>query len=129
MGNIHSAQNVAAYFVYECNDAKKFINDCTIQQLLAEVDVMWKKAFGHCAFHEQTLDFQNGIYIKDVHDAYKEHGNKHITEPAKEWFLKYGEFQLILRPYAVPNFNAKEQIVIRKAINRVYKIHKQALAG
>ena len=49
-------------------------------------------------------------------DDYKELGTAHIVEPAKEWFLKYGEFQLVQRPYAVPNFSAVEAIVMRKIL-------------
>jgi hypothetical protein len=117
MGNVYSAQNVAAYVIYELNDAKEFVNGCGIQQILADVNMMWLKVFGHSAFQETTHNLKTvGYTVKEVFDEYKEHGSAHLLEPAKEWYLKYGEFQLIKRPYAVPNFSAKEEIIMKKVL-------------
>ena len=117
MGKVYSAQNVAAYIIYELNDAKVFVNADAIQQILADVSMMWKKVFGHCAFSETTHNLENdGFFVKEVADEYKEQGTAHLLEPAKEWFLKYGEFQLVKRPYAVPNYSAKEEILMKKIL-------------
>ncbi|MEK4698279.1 hypothetical protein MKX47_01720 [Solibacillus sp. FSL R7-0668] len=117
MGKVYSAQNVAAYIIYELNEEKEFVNACSIQQILADVNAMWHSVFGHHAFSETTHDFLKfGYTVQEVADEYKEHGTAHILEPAKEWFLKYGEFQLVQRPYAVPNFSVKEEIVMHKIL-------------
>ena len=123
MGNIYSAQNVAAYAIYELNSVKEFVNACGIQRILADVDVMWNKVFGHGAFSETTHNLKTeGYTVKEVANEYKEHGSAHLLEPAKEWFLKYGTFQLVRRPYAVPNFTAKEEIILKKALT-AYRFH------
>ena len=117
MGNIYSAHNVAAYAIYELNDTKEFVNACGIQQILADVNLMWHQVFGHSAFSEPTHDLKlTGYTVKEVADEYKEYGSAHLIEPAKEWFLKYGEFQLVKRPYAVPNFTAKEEIILKRVL-------------
>lgn len=117
MGKVYSAQNVAAYVIYELNEVKEFVNACSIQQILADMNAMWLNVFGHYAFSETTYDLKtSGYVVKEVADDYKELGTAHIVEPAKEWFLKYGEFQLVQRPYAVPNFSAVEVIVMRKIL-------------
>lgn len=118
MSNVYSAQNVAAYLIYELNDVHAFINSIAIQHLLADVNSMWQKVFGHCAFSEATHFLENGHVVKEVAEAYEELDNGHISEPAKEWYLKYGEFQLILRPYGIPAYTAKEQLVMSKVIDR-----------
>ena len=117
MGKVYSAQNIAAYVIYELNEVKEFVNACSIQQILADVNTMWQNVFGHHAFSETAHDLKKfGYSVKEVADEYKEYGTAHILEPAKEWFLKYGEFQLVQRPYAVPNFSATEEIVMRKIL-------------
>ncbi|MEG0385034.1 MAG: hypothetical protein RR587_06220 [Solibacillus sp.] len=121
MGNVYSAQNVAAYIIYELNDLKKFVNAMAIQEILADVDMMWQKVFGNCAFSETTHHLSNSNYVvKEVAEQYKEHGTTHLLEPAKEWFLKYGEFQLVQRPYAIPNYTAKEQLLMKKVLSNYY---------
>ena len=123
MGKVHSAQNVAAYIIYELNDAKEFVNACGIQQILADVNTMWLNVFGHSAFSETTHDLKStGYTVKEVAEEYKEHGSAHLLEPAKEWYLKYGTFQLIKRPYAIPNFTAKEEIILNKVLT-AYRFH------
>ena len=123
MGNIYSAQNVAAYAIYELNDAKELVNAFDIQQILADVNTMWYKVFGHSAFSETTHDLKStGYTVKEVAEEYKEHGSAHLLEPAKEWYLKYGTFQLIKRPYAIPNFTAKEEIILNKVLT-AYRFH------
>ena len=119
MGNVYSAQHVAAYFIYELNEVDTFINPISIQHLLGRIDTMWKKAFGHGAFSENTHDLQTaGYVVKEVYDAYKEIGTDHIALPAKEWYLKYGEFQLVHRTYGIPPFTQKEEIIARKVLDR-----------
>ena len=119
MANIYSAQNVASYFIYELNETYQFVNAIAIQQLLQQVDQLWSTQFGHSAFTEQTHCVQTtGYYIQEVQEAYAEHGNKHISLPAREWFLKYGEFQLVYRTYSVPAFTNEEQAVINRIVDR-----------
>lgn len=119
MGNVYSAQNVAAYFVYELNEVHTFVNQISIQYLLGQVNAMWKKAFGHSAFSEITHDLEaTGYVVKEVYDAYKEYGTNHLEEPAKEWYLKYGEFQLVHRTYGVPPFTKKEEMIAKKVLDR-----------
>ena len=119
MGNVYSAQNVASYFVYELNEVHTFVNQLSIQHLLQQVDQAWIKSFGHNAYHEQThcLDAA-GYYVKEVFEAYVENGYNHVTLPAREWFLKYGEFQLVYRTYGVPAFTAQEQLIVNSIIDR-----------
>lgn len=129
MGKVYSAQNVAAYIIYELNEIKEFVNACSIQQILADVNAMWQNVFGHAAFSETTHDFHKvGYTVQEVADEYKEHGSAHILEPAKEWFLKYGEFQLVQRPYAVPNYTAKEEIMMNKIL-AAYRLRAYNLAN
>ena len=119
MGNVYSAQNVAAYFVYELNEVHTFVNQISIQHVLGQVNAMWQKAFGHSAFSEKIHDFKTtGYVIKEVYDAYKEYGTNHLQEPAKEWFLKFGDFQLVHRTYGVPAFTQKEEIIVKKILDR-----------
>ena len=129
MGKVHSAQNVAAYIIYELNDAKEFVNACGIQQILADVNTMWLNVFGHSAFSETTHDFKTtGYTVREVVEEYKEHGSAHLLEPAKEWFLKYGEFQLVRRPYAVPNYSRKEVIILNKVLT-AYRLRADNLVS
>ncbi|MGN7477041.1 hypothetical protein ACTHOQ_04225 [Solibacillus silvestris] len=117
MGNVYSAQNVAAYIIYELNDVKEFVDACAIQRILADVNIVWQHVFGHSAFSEQAHDLATvGYVVKEVADEYKVHGTAHILLPAKEWFLKYGDFQLVERPHAVPNYSAKEEIIMTKIL-------------
>ncbi|MEG0473921.1 MAG: hypothetical protein RR588_16435 [Solibacillus sp.] len=123
MGNIYSAQNVAAYIIYELNDQKKFVNALKIQEILADIEMMWQKVFGHCAFSETTFHLsESGYVVKEIAETYNEHGAAHLLEPAKEWFLKYGEFQLVQRPFAIPNYTVKEQLLMKKIIS-IYHLH------
>lgn len=129
MGKVYSAQNVTAYIIYELNEIKEFVNACSIQQILADVNAMWHNVFGHAAFSETAHDFHKvGYTVQEVADEYKEHGSAHLLEPAKEWFLKYGEFQLVQRPYAVPNYTAKEEIVMNKIL-AAYRVRAYNLAN
>ena len=123
MGNVYSAQHVAAYFVYKLNEVNTFVNQISIQHLLGQVNAMWKKAFGHSAFSEITHDVEaTGYVVKEVYDAYKDQGTNHLAEPAKEWYLKYGEFQLIHRTYGVPPFTKKEEAMVKKVLDH-YRHH------
>lgn len=117
MGNVYSAQNVASYFIYELNEVHTFVNQISIQQLLKQVDELWKQVFGHSAYSETTHTLEiTGYYVKEVYDAYVENASNHISVPAREWFLKYGEFQLVYRTYAIPAFSQKEELLVQKVL-------------
>lgn len=123
MGNIYSAQNVAAYLIYELNEKGAFINAFSLQRLLAVVDHLWHKTFGHTAFKEKTASIlENGYYVKEVFEAYKEFEDQHLALPAKEWHLEYGKFQLVHRPYGVPAFANKEQLLVNSVISKFRKM-------
>lgn len=122
MGNIYSAQNIAAYFIYELNEKKAFINSYSLQRLLAEIDDLWHKYFEHTAFKEETATTLEGsYYVKEVFEAYEEFDNRHLSLPAKEWHLEYGQFQLVLRPYGVPIFTKTELLLIKGVLNKFHK--------
>ncbi|WP_332647760.1 hypothetical protein [Lysinibacillus sp. 54212] len=128
MGNVYSAQNITAYFVYELNEVETFINQKVIQNLLAAVDTMWKKTFGHSAFSEETHDLAStGYVVNEVYEAYREHGGDHIVMPAKEWYLAYGQFQLVHRTYGIPAFTKKEEIIVRKIMDRYRAISSKKI--
>jgi len=123
MGNIYSAQNIAAYFIYEINEKGAFVNPFSIQHLLAVVDNLWHKTFGHTAFKEETATFsESNYFVKEVFEAYKEFEDQHIALPAKEWHLEYGQFQLVHRTYAVPAFSTKEMLIVNSVLNKYLKI-------
>lgn len=131
MGNIYSAQHVAAYFIYELNEAGAFVNQNSIQQLLGQIDTIWKKIFGHGAYMETTYSPASaGYVVKEVYDAYKELGTDHIPLPAKEWYLKYGEFQLVHRTYGIPPFTQKEEMIVQKVLSRYRAaLEEMSIAG
>lgn len=123
MGNIYSAQHVASYFIYELNELNTFINPLSLQHLLAEVEAKWQKVYGHNAFTEQTYSFkEDGYVVKEVYDAYQEIGEGHISLPAKEWYLKYGEFQLVYRTYGVPPYTDDELKTMNHIIDKYREI-------
>lgn len=116
MNNQYSAQNIASYIIYELNDLYSFINADSLQHLLLEVEVKWQETFGHSAFYEQLHNFEQGYVVKEVFDTYKEHGTNHIALPAKEYYLPYGTFQLIVRTYGVPAFTKQQQAIVDHVI-------------
>jgi len=123
MGNIYSAQNIAAFFIYELNEKEAFINSFSLQRLLAVVDKLWYQTYGHSAFKEETANFSEAnYYVKDVFEAYKEFGDQHLSLPAKEWHLEYGQFQLVHRTYAVPAFTNKETLLVNSVVNKFRKM-------
>ncbi|MFP3919589.1 hypothetical protein U5N28_17450 [Lysinibacillus telephonicus] len=123
MGNIYSAQNIAAYFIYELNEQRVFINSEALQHLLAKVEMDWKSRFGHSAFSENVSSLTTSKYaVKEVYEAYKECGECHLQIPAKEWHLEYGKFQLVHRPYGVPAFTADEQMLINNIIAKYREV-------
>lgn len=118
MANVYSAQNVASFFIYELNEVYLFVNSFSIQQLLEQVDRKWKQSFGHSAYIEKSHCMDtSGYYVREVYETYSEYGNKHISLPASEWFLKYGEFQLIYRTYGVPAFTEEEKQIIIEVVD------------
>lgn len=117
MGNRYSAQNVAAYFIYEFNERNLFINANLLQELLFEVEVKWETLFGHSAFKEEVISIEkNGYAIKEVYEKYKELKDNHIDLPAKDWYLAYGEFQLVYRTYGIPPFTSLEEQIVQDII-------------
>ncbi|SOC10896.1 hypothetical protein SAMN05880501_10653 [Ureibacillus xyleni] len=119
MGNIYSAQNFAAYFIYELNEQRIFINSDAIQHLLADIESLWQKEFGHSAFSENIYSFnQNGYIVKEVKEAYVEYGANHIDVPAKDWELEFGQFQLVYRTYGIPSFTNEEEALVKESISK-----------
>ena len=116
MGNVYSAQNVASYLIYELNESNEFVNCMSIQHLLALVETRWQLAFGHTAFKEIVHAKEEGYIVKEVFEAYEEYDKNHIELPVKEYYLKYGTFQLVERTYAVPNFTLVEEKIIQAAL-------------
>lgn len=126
MERVYSAQNVAAHIIYELQETNVLVNQKAIQSVLAEIANMWQKVFGHSPFKEATHDLSvTGYTVQEVYEDYKQYGNRMIQEPAKEWFLQYGEFQLIQRTYGVPAFTALEKKIIQSVL-RLYA-SRQAL--
>ena len=127
MGNRYSAQHVSAFIVYELSEKLIVINSTKIQQLLKLVDFNWRKVFGQCAFLE-SVHSNSPYYIKEVFETYDEQfGNGPIQEPAREWFLPYGQFILQYRPYGVPAYSQLEKLVMEKIISDYIKIeHSRA---
>ena len=126
MTNKYSAQNIAAYCIYEVNELKSFINNEVLQYMLADVDAAWHKYFGQSAFTEEVA-VSCDYTIKTVFDAYAELGEQHIEAPAKEWDLPYGTFQLVYRPFAVPAFTADEEHIVRNVIRHYRLFATQAV--
>lgn len=116
MGNVYSAQNVASYLIYELNESHEFVNNMSIQHLLATVDTRWQQAFGHTAFKEAVHAKEKEYTVKEVFDTYAVHTDNHISLPATEYYLKYGTFQLVERTYAIPNFTQEEEKLVQAAL-------------
>lgn len=122
MENRYSAQNVAAYFIYEFNENNLFINREILQKLLLDLEVEWKNFFGHSAYLEEVTSIkEKGYAVKEVHEKYAELQDKHIEHPAKDWYLKFGEFQLVYRPYGIPPFTVVEEQLAKKVVHNYRK--------
>ena len=127
MENVYSAQNVTSYLIYELNEMQSFINHKGIQCLLAEIEMMWQKVFGHSIFHEATCQLSDGYFIKEIFDTYSEFGEQHVPLPAMEWHLPFGKFQLVRRTYSVPDFTEIEKKIIQAILKRYkYQLLKKA---
>ena len=118
MGNVYSAQNIASYLIYELNEGHVFVNNMSIQNILASVESKWVQTFGHSAFNEFVYAKEEGYIVKEVFEAYEEYGMSHIHLPATEFYLKYGTFQLVERTYAIPNFTQDEIGLVQQAIKQ-----------
>lgn len=117
MGKQYSAQNVAAYLIYEFNERNLFINADLLQQLLLDVEAEWVSLFGHSAYTEKVVSIEeNGYAVKEVYDKYVQLKDEHIELPASEWYLKFGEFQLVQRTYGIPPYTAFEEQVVQNII-------------
>ncbi|QGG49784.1 hypothetical protein [Lysinibacillus pakistanensis] len=116
MGNVYSAQNIASYLIYELNEGHVFVNNMSIQNILASVERKWQQIFGHSAFEENVYAKEEGYTVKEVFEAYEKYGASHIPLPATEFYLKYGTFQLVERTYAIPNFTRDEIGLVQQAI-------------
>lgn len=117
MGNRYSAQHVSSYLIQQLKDASICLNVFQLQQLLQYVDMNWKKVYGHCAFLE-SVHSDSSYYIQEVDETYKEQfGNGPIQEPAREWYLPYGQFVIEYRPYRIPPYSPFEKVVMMKIIS------------
>lgn len=124
MGSRYSAQHVSAFIIYELREKSIVLDSTKIQQLLNIVDFKWRKVFGQCAFLE-SVHSNSPYYIKEVFETYDEQfGNGPIQEPAREWFLPYGQFVLQYRPYGVPSYSPFERIVMEKIISDYIQINR-----
>ena len=124
MGNRYSAQHVSAFIIYELREKSIVLNSTKIQQLLKIVDFKWRKVFGQCAFLE-SVHSNSSYYIKEVFETYDEQfGDGPIQEPAREWFLPYGQFILQYRPYGVPAYSPFEKLVMEKIISDYIQINR-----
>ena len=123
MGNRYSAQHVSAYVIYELSEKSIALDSTKIQQLLKLVDYKWRKVFGQCAFLE-SVHSNSSYYIKEVFETYDEQfGNGPIQEPAREWFLPYGQFTLQYRPYGVPAYSPFEELVMEKILSDYIQVN------
>ncbi|MFE3576340.1 hypothetical protein [Lysinibacillus sp. NPDC059133] len=118
MGNVYSAQNIASYLIYELNEGHVFVNNMSIQNILASVESTWQEIFGHSAFKEIVYVKEEGYTVKEVFEAYEGYGASHIPLPATEYYLKYGTFQLVERTYAIPNFTLEEIGLVQQALTQ-----------
>jgi len=117
MGNRYSAQHVSAFIIYELREKSIDLDSAKIQQLLKLVDFKWRKVFGQCAFLE-SVHAHSSYYIKEVFETYDEQfGNEQVQEPAREWFLPYGQFILQYRPYGIPSYSPFEKLVMDKILS------------
>ena len=124
MGNRYSAQHVSAFIIYELREKSIVLNSTKIQQLLKIVDFKWRKVFGQSAFLE-SVHSNSSYYIKEIFETYDEQfGNGPIQEPAREWFLPYGQFILQYRPYGVPAYSPFEKIVMKKIISDFIQVEQ-----
>ncbi|MEQ6357968.1 hypothetical protein ABNX05_25570 [Lysinibacillus sp. M3] len=127
MGNVYSAQNIASYLIYELNEGHVFVNNMSIQNILASVESKWQENFGHSAFKEIVYVKEEGYTVKEVFEAYEGYGASHISLPATEYYLKYGTFQLVERTYAIPNFTLEEIRLVQQALTQYrYKLLAKA---
>ncbi|MFJ3390457.1 MULTISPECIES: hypothetical protein [unclassified Lysinibacillus] len=123
MGNVYSAQNIASYLIYELNEGHVFVNNMSIQNILASVERKWQENFGHSAFNEMVYVKEEGYTVKEVFEAYESYGANHIPLPATEYYLKYGTFQLVERTYAIPNYTWEEIGLVQQALTQYrYKL-------
>ena len=116
MGNVYSAQNIASYLIFELKERSFTLTKQQLQSLLRTVDMNWMNIFGNRACQEKP--HTNEIfYIEEVYSTYNEQFKQNqITEPAKEWFLSYGQFQLVYQAYKVPAFSQLEKFVIQQVL-------------
>lgn len=127
MGNVYSAQNIASYLIYELNEGHVFVNNMSIQNMLASVELKWQEIFGHSAFKEMVYFKEEGYTVKEVFEAYESYGENHIHLPATEYYLKYGTFQLVERTYAIPNFTQEEIRLVQQSLTQYrYKLLAKA---
>ncbi len=118
MGNVYSAQNIASYLIYELNEGHVFVNNMSIQNILASVEHKWQEVFGHSAFKEMLYAKEVGYTVKEVFETYEGYGANHIPLPATEYYLKYGTFQLVERTYAIPNFTQEEIGLVQQTLTQ-----------
>ena len=122
MGNVYSAQNLVAYFIYNLNEQSTFVNAHSLQYILMELNESWDCHFGHHGVSEAIVLLDEKQYgVKEVQEAYAEFGEQHLTDPAKDWYLEYGQFQLVYRPYGIPAFTEEEELLVNRVLENYRK--------
>ncbi|GLC88077.1 hypothetical protein [Lysinibacillus piscis] len=118
MGNVYGAQNMTAYLIGKLNESHIFVNNLSIQHLLASVENTWQQIFGHSAFHETVAINEANYTIRDVFITYEHYGTGHIPFPEKDYYLTYGTFQLEERPYELPSFTQEEEELVQQLVTQ-----------
>ena len=123
MGNVYSAQNIASYLIFELKEYSYTLTKQQLQSLLQTVDMNWMNIFGNRAYHEKPHT-NEAYYIEEVYITYNEQFKQNeITEPAKEWYLSYGQFQLVYQAYKVPAFSQLEKFIMHQIIESFLQNH------
>ena len=116
MKKSYSAQNVTAFIIYTLKEQSIMIDSAQLQNVLKTIDMKWRKVFGQCAFTE-PVNQQSTIYIEEVNRVYTDQfGQGPLEEPAREWFLPYGQFVVQYRPYGIPPYSPFEKLVMERII-------------
>ena len=123
MGNVYSAQNIASYLIFELKEYSYTLTKQQLQSLLQTVDMKWMTIFGNRACQEKP-HANEMYYIEEVYATYNEQFKQNeITEPAKEWYLSYGQFQLVYQAYKVPAFSQLEKYIMNQIIESFLQSH------
>lgn len=66
MSKVYSAQNFAAYIIYELNETNTFVNAKALQHLLEVVKRCWENVFGSNPYREESYSTY-GWFFKKCH--------------------------------------------------------------